>query len=179
MGSQVWHESPEEGRRVCRSKCCEYNIKNEDKNPNTVSDENYQPSYQKFRQIQSGLFHGKRLGNRVHCTFIFTFLCCCLLRVCFFCRLFYWIWIIYKQIYLIHRWEPNRYHHSALRMDLGVILMKRYFTLLRSLGIEPQHQMQFCVQSSTYLFGEEGRKEGLTPPTHTHTHFSGDTVIIF
>ena len=34
----------------------------------------------------------------------------------------YPIQIISKQIYLIFKWDPNRYHHSSL-MDLGVMTM--------------------------------------------------------
>ena len=39
----------------------------------------------------------------------------------------YSIQIIRKQIYLIFRWDPNKYHHSS-SMDLGVMTMKRCLT---------------------------------------------------
>ena len=39
----------------------------------------------------------------------------------------YPIQIISKQIYLIFRWNPNRYHHSS-SVDLGVMTMKGCLT---------------------------------------------------
>ena len=40
QGSQVWHETPEEDRKLYRSKCCEYNNKDEVSSPNIPNDEN-------------------------------------------------------------------------------------------------------------------------------------------
>ena len=39
---------------------------------------------------------------------------------------FYSIQIIFQLIYLAHRWDPNRYYHSGIRVDLGVMAMKGY-----------------------------------------------------
>ena len=52
LGSQVRYETPEEGRRRYRPKCCEYNSEDEDNSPNILSDKNYHASTQKFRQIR-------------------------------------------------------------------------------------------------------------------------------
>ena len=43
---------------------------------------------------------------------VYIFLCSCFLRFFFFCTWSYQIWIISKQIYLNHNWNPNRYYHS-------------------------------------------------------------------
>ena len=51
LGSQVWQETPEEGRRMHRPKCCEYNNKDRDNSLDTLKDKNYQASSQKFRKI--------------------------------------------------------------------------------------------------------------------------------
>ena len=40
VGSQVCHETPEEGQRIYQPKCCEYNNKDEDNSPNVLSDKN-------------------------------------------------------------------------------------------------------------------------------------------
>ena len=37
VDSQVWQETPEEGQRTHQPKHCEYNYKNEDISPNTLS----------------------------------------------------------------------------------------------------------------------------------------------
>ena len=36
--SQVWHETPEKCQRAHQLKCCEYKNKEDDKNPNSLSD---------------------------------------------------------------------------------------------------------------------------------------------
>ena len=41
VGSKVRHETPEESRRMHRSKCCEYNNKDEDNSSNTLNNKNY------------------------------------------------------------------------------------------------------------------------------------------
>ena len=46
-----------------------------------------------------GLFYAEGLGNCIHWIFILLFLCSCFLKV-FFCTWSYWIWIIFKQVYL-------------------------------------------------------------------------------
>ena len=38
----------------------------------------------------------------------------------------------FKQIYLTHSWDPNRYYHSKVWVDLGMIVVKNYTTLPRS-----------------------------------------------
>ena len=88
----------------------------------------------------------------------------------FFCRIFctqsYQISISFGQIYLSHRW-PRFYHsRSALnrcgnaqglplhvRADLGVMTMKQYSSIPRSLKQEPHQQLQFSVISKSPLMG--------------------------
>ena len=38
MGSQMWHETSEEGQRMHWQKCCEYINEDENNSPNTLSD---------------------------------------------------------------------------------------------------------------------------------------------
>ena len=45
--------------------------------------------------------------------------------------------MIFKQIYLTHRWNS--------RVDQREMIMKRYFTLLRSLELEPDNNIKFSV----------------------------------
>ena len=40
-----------------------------------------------------------------------------------------------------------------LRVDLGVMTIKEYFTFPKSLGQEPHHQMQFSVISQILIVG--------------------------
>ena len=42
VGSQVWQETPEEGWRMHLLKCCEYNNKDVENSPKTLSDKNHQ-----------------------------------------------------------------------------------------------------------------------------------------
>ena len=49
-----------------------------------------------------------------------------------------------EQIYLIHRWDPNR-------VDLGVIAMKGYSPSSKTLGLEPHNQMQYSVIPKTHV----------------------------
>ena len=72
----------------------------------------------------------------------------------------------FSNVYLTHRSNPNRYYNFK-SVNLGVIAMKGYPTLLRSLELEPQHQMQFSVIPRTHLFGL-----GLT-------HSGGNIVSVF
>ena len=51
VGSWV-QQTPEEGWRTYRSKCCGNNNKDEDNKPNTLNDKNHQASSQKFRQLR-------------------------------------------------------------------------------------------------------------------------------
>ena len=55
-GSQV-RQTPEEGRRTYRPKCCGNNYKDEDNNPKTLNDKNHQALSQKFRQLRLIAFH--------------------------------------------------------------------------------------------------------------------------
>ena len=52
--------------------------------------------------------------------------------------------MIFKQIYLTY--------DEALRVDLGVMAMKRPSILPRSPELDPHYQMQFSVISKTALF---------------------------
>ena len=65
-GSRVW-QTPEEGRRTCRPKCCGNNNKDEDNSPKTLNDKNHQGLSQKFRQQtpEEGrrTYRPKRCGN--------------------------------------------------------------------------------------------------------------------
>ena len=36
---------------------------------------------------------------------------------------------IFKQIYLTHRWDPNKYYHFWFTVELGVMIMKEYFSV--------------------------------------------------
>ena len=51
VGFRVWQETPEEGRRTHRPTRYEYNNKDEDNSPKTLSDKNHQASSKKFRQL--------------------------------------------------------------------------------------------------------------------------------
>ena len=51
MDSRVRHETREEGRRTYRPKRCDYDNKEEVNSTNIFSNNNYQASSQKFRQI--------------------------------------------------------------------------------------------------------------------------------
>ena len=53
VGSRVWQETPEEGRRTHRPKHCEYSNKDEDDSPKTPNYKNHQVSSQKCRQLIS------------------------------------------------------------------------------------------------------------------------------
>ena len=48
-GSRV-RQTPQEGRRTYRPKCCGNSNKDEDKSPKTLNDKNHQSSSQRFRQ---------------------------------------------------------------------------------------------------------------------------------
>ena len=44
VGSKVWHETPEKGRRVYQPKCCKYNNEDEVNSPKILTDKNDQAS---------------------------------------------------------------------------------------------------------------------------------------
>ena len=54
----------------------------------------------------------------------------------------------------------------CVRVDLGVMAVKKYSTLSRSLRLEPYHQMQFAAIPKTlhFLWGEGG---SYPSPVHT------------
>ena len=73
-----------------------------------------------------GLFYTERLRNHVHCAFISTFF-----KVFFFVHVHIeYKWFLNRYIWTID-WTPNR-----VRVDLGVMAMKWYFSLPRS-GASP------------------------------------------
>ena len=51
VDSRAQHETPEEGQRIYRPKHCDYNNKDEVNGPNILTNNNYQTSPLKFRQI--------------------------------------------------------------------------------------------------------------------------------
>ena len=53
VGSWVKQETPEEGTMMNQPKCSKYNNKDEDINPNTLNDKDYQVLSKRFRQIKS------------------------------------------------------------------------------------------------------------------------------
>ena len=48
VGSQVQHETLEEGQRTYQPKCCEYNNKDEDNSPKTLNDKKVLTSHYDF-----------------------------------------------------------------------------------------------------------------------------------
>ena len=56
VGSRVWQDTPEKGRRTYQPKHCEYNNKDEDNSPKTLNDKN-QTSSQKFRLLISTIVY--------------------------------------------------------------------------------------------------------------------------
>ena len=58
-----------------------------------------------------GLF--SYLKVRESCSFYFhIYIFCVIVSYEGFCLQFYWKWIIFKQIYFLHRWVTKRYHYS-------------------------------------------------------------------
>ena len=51
-------------------------------------------------------------------------------------------------------------YNTPVKMDLEVMTMKKYFPLLRSLELEPHHQMQFNIITRTSLFLGGGGEAG-------------------
>ena len=54
----------------------------------------------------------------------------------------YWILIIFKQIYLTHRWDLNIIVLLCVRMDLEVMAVKGNSTFPRAPELQSHHQMQ-------------------------------------
>ena len=48
--------------------------------------------------------------------------------------------------------KPEQIVPLQFRVDLGVMVMKRFFTLPRLPELEPRHQMQFTVMPKTHLY---------------------------
>ena len=61
------------------------------------------------------------------------------------CRIYKSYLLIFKWIYLTHRWDPDRYHQRGSRVELEVIAMKWSSIFHRSPELEPQYQMHFSV----------------------------------
>ena len=53
--------------------------------------------------------------------------------------------IIFQRIYWTHICLPKTYYESVFSVDLGVMVMKVYFTLIRYLEKEAHHQVHFSV----------------------------------
>ena len=62
-----------------------------------------------------------------------------------------------RYFYLTHR-KDNRFPFQV-RVDLGVIAMKRYSTFSKALELELNHQIQFSVISRTLIEGSNPPKE--------------------
>ena len=71
----------------------------------------------------------EEIMNHIHCTYIF----CVVVSWQGFCTQSYQTWIIFKQIYLIHRGDPNRHYHTRSEWAwLGEMALKVYSTLVLS-----------------------------------------------
>ncbi len=46
---------------------------------------------------------------------------------------------------MANRWDLDKYYPFRVKVDLGVMTVKEYFTLLRSLELDTHNQMQFMV----------------------------------
>ena len=57
--------------------------------------------------------------------------------------------------------EPQQVLPFRVRVDLGVMVLRRYFTLLKSLELELHHQMQYRVIPRTLPFVGRGSLEGI------------------
>ena len=110
-----------------------------------------------------GLFYAYRLGKHIH-IYIFVgdcFFVCFLFCFVLLCWVFflgggqsYRIQIIFKQIYLTHKWDPNRNHRS------GSEGTGQWTGILQSPKVEPHHQMQLSVISRTFLLESLTSQQG-------------------
>ena len=86
------------------------------------------------------------------------FLCSCLrgFFFLFFYTQFHQIGVIFMQIYLTHKGDPNGCYHSSIIprsiLTQGIIAMNGYSTLPRFSELAPHHQMQYTVIPRTPLF---------------------------
>ena len=88
--------------------------------------------------IRQLLFYTKRLVNHVYVRLYLHFLCSFFLRV-YFCTRSYRIRMIFKPIYLTHRWDPYRYSEQSGPDNNG------NEEILYTPQIWSRHQMQFSV----------------------------------
>ena len=91
-GSRV-RQTPEEGWRTYRPKCCGNNNKDEDNSPKTLNDKNHQASSQKFRQLNSTLIH--HLFDFVKGEFIPTHSFLCSVSPVEDLWSFYYFWLVF------------------------------------------------------------------------------------
>ena len=63
--------------------------------------------------------------------------------------------MIYKQIYLTHRWDPKTYNDLESEWTRRVMAMRGKSTIPRSPELKPYHQMQFNVILWTPLLGDQ------------------------
>ena len=55
--------------------------------------------------------YGNFMTRGLEIVFIFTFLMQCFPKI-FFCTQSFWRLMIFKQIYLTYKWDPNKYYYS-------------------------------------------------------------------
>ena len=80
------------------------------------------------------LFYAYRLGNHLHCMFIFT---------CYFVGCFLQIVLLNTNNFETNIWPIDG--NLQLRLDLGVIVTKWYLTLPRSPKLEPHQEHSFFM----------------------------------
>ena len=99
------------------------------------------------------LFHASRFGNRVHCTYIFPFLCSCFLRAFFEHE-----WFLKRFIRLIYVILTGT--ATPGEVDPEAMTIKWFSTLLRSLELEPHLQFNdtyFRREYSQYNLSVDNR----------------------
>ena len=74
VGTRVRQETPEEGRRTYRPKCCEYNNIDEDNSTKTLTDKNHPTSSQKFRKLYFYLVTYVFLAASRGCVFLLVYI---------------------------------------------------------------------------------------------------------
>ena len=113
-----------------------------------------------------GLFYASRLGNCVHCTFIFIFLCICFLRVFLHSYIssnnFYLVIIIIclNTILWFQMTNNNHHHHIALIARISLTLSRHsslsFIALGRSSGQQPvsSHSCWMYVRGGRPAFAQ-------------------------
>ena len=66
----------------------------------------------------------------------------------------FFVSLILKSFFFLSTVQLNINCLKQVRVDQGVMAMKKYFTLLRSIEVELRHQIQLYVLSRTALFGK-------------------------